>query len=337
MRASRLVAMLLTLQARGRVTATALAEACEVSIRTVYRDVDALCASGVPVVADRGPGGGFWLQDGYRTHLTGLTTSEVSTLLLAGLPGPMADLGLDDERASAERKVLAALPQKDASLARLTRDRILLDPVAWYQRAERPPLLTVVARAVWTSAQLVLRYRSWTRLSTHTVDPFGLVIKGGTWYLVARHRRGLTTYRVSQIESCTPTGVTAEVPADFDLATHWHTHVRAFEQSLHQGTATVRVGPSALSRIGRLGAEATDAVMAAEPDARGWRTATIPVEGVEHAVIELLGFGAQLEVLEPAALRRRVAQEVDRLSAAYGDARVVRRRRPRSTRPARSR
>lgn len=306
MRASRLLSILLTLQAQRTVTAEALAAQFEVSIRTIYRDIDELSASGIPVLADRGPGGGFQLADGYRTQLTGLTAPEASSLLLAGLPGPAADLGLTDALVSAERKVLAALPTAQAARALHSRHRVLLDPLDWYRRVERPAHLADVAAAVWAQTRLSVRYDGWTTTSTVVLDPLGLVIKAGVWYLVARRAQKIRTYKVSQIVECTRLTESFVMPESFHLADHWAHELVRFEKSLQRGAATIRVSSGALSRIERLGADAAGLIRAAPADRHGWRTATIPIEGLEHAAIEMLGFGPWIRVLAPPTLARRV-------------------------------
>lgn len=309
----------MTLQARGRVTAEALAAEFEVSLRTIYRDVDELSASGVPVIADRGPGGGFQLREGYRTHLTGLTPQEATTVLLAGLPGPAADLGLTDALMSAERKILAALPAQQSARALDVRQRVLLDPLDWYRRIERPRHLAAVAEALWSHARVSVQYESWTANTMQTLEPLGLVIKAGVWYLVARSRSRIRTYRVSRIQTCRVLPGTFEVPADFQLATHWAAELARFEQSLKRELATIAVGPRALSRVERLGADAAETIRAAAVDRRGWRTATIPIESTDHAAMELLGFGRNVRVISPPALRRtmgKLANAVRRLYSA---------------------
>lgn len=296
----------MTLQARGRVTAESLAADFEVSVRTIYRDIDELSGSGVPVVADRGPGGGFQLSEGYRTQLTGLSTAEASALLLAGMPGPAADLGLDSALASAERKFLAALPDAQAGRAIDARRRVLLDPLDWYRRVERPRFLSEIADAVWTETRVSVRYESWTTTRTHTLDPFGLVIKAGVWYVVARSNQSIRTFRVSQIHEVQPLDEPFAVPRTFNLARHWADEVARFEKGLQRERATIRVAPGAMSRIERLGADAAEAVRAAAPDRHGWRSAEIPTESLDHAAMELLGFGPFVRVVDPPALRRRV-------------------------------
>lgn len=306
MRASRLLSILMILQARGRATGESLAAEFEVSVRTIYRDVDELSAAGVPVEAERGPGGGFRLRAGYRTHLTGLTPDEAATLLLAGLPGAAADLGLGAAMASAERKMLAALPTGQAEHAHRTRQRVLLDPLDWYRRVERPRFLPDVAAALWNQARIAIHYESWKGLAARTLEPFGLVMKAGVWYLVARRNQTLRTYRVAQIVALRVLQERFDVPTTFELGTHWALELKRFESELRRGHATVRVSSAALSRIERLGADAADAVRAGAPDATGWRTVDVPIESVDHAALELLGFGPHVQVLAPQDLVLRL-------------------------------
>src|SRR5690349_6836194 len=161
MRASRLLSLLLLLQTRGRMTATELSRELEVSVRTVYRDVEALSSAGVPVYADRGPAGGYRLLDGYRTRLNGLTAEEAASLFLAGLPGPAAELGLAEVAAAAELKLLAALPPELRSQASRMRERFLLDVPGWYRDVDDVPFLGEVADAVWEGRRLRMLYRQW--------------------------------------------------------------------------------------------------------------------------------------------------------------------------------
>ena len=141
MRASRLLSLLLILQSRGRMTARELADEFEVSIRTIYRDMDALSASGVPVYADRGPDGGYSLLEGYRTQLTGMSAEEADSLALAGMPGSAAELGLGRVLAAAQLKVQAALPTELAERSRRIAERFHLDAPGWFREADHVPTL----------------------------------------------------------------------------------------------------------------------------------------------------------------------------------------------------
>ncbi len=202
MRADRLLSILLLLQTRGRITAGRLAEMLEVSERTIYRDLDALSAAGIPVYAERGPGGGCALTDGYRTNLTGLTETEIRTLFVPGVHGPLADLGLGRVLEDALLKLMAALPSVHRHDAQRVRQRLLLDAAGWFRGEEPVPYLHTVQEAIWQDRALMLTYRRPDGVNTERlVDPYGLVAKASIWYLVALDRAAaeMRVFRVSRI------------------------------------------------------------------------------------------------------------------------------------------
>jgi predicted DNA-binding transcriptional regulator YafY len=319
MQASRLLSILLLLQTRGRMTAQALADKFEVSVRTVYRDIDQLSAAGVPVYADRGRSGGFQLLDGYRTKLTGLTPSEAEALFLSGLPGPAADLGLGDAMAQAQLKLLAALPGRQG--AGHVAARFHLDPVGWFRGAERTDLLPTVAEAVWTAHRIRIRYESWTDTVDRELEPLGLTLKAGVWYLVAQAGGKPRTYRMAAIEALTVTDEAFERPAEFNLAAYWTAWTRDFEARIQRGQATLRVSPEGLRRLTHLGPAAVEMAQhtAGAPDAEGWVRVTIPIEidSLPHAAQEVLKLGVEAEILEPADLRGHMAAFAGQLSGLY--------------------
>src|SRR5437870_3876306 len=188
MRASRLVSVLLLLQSRGGQTAAELARELEVSVRTIHRDVDALSASGVPIYAERGPHGGIRLVEGYRTRLTGMTAEEAEALFLSGLPGPAAELGLGTAVAAAQLKVTAALPTELRSRASRLVERFHLDAGAWFSGNEPVPHLATVSEAVWASRRLEIAYRRDDGAVSRVLEPLGIVLKAGIWYLIAAPR-----------------------------------------------------------------------------------------------------------------------------------------------------
>lgn len=318
MRASRLLSLLLLLQSRGRMTARELADELEVSVRTVYRDVEALGASGVPVYADRGPAGGYRLVDGYRTRLTGLTAQEADSLFLAGMPGPAAELGLGAVVAAAQLKVLAALPPELRSRAGRVRERFHLDTPGWFRGAEEVPHLAVVADAVWRQRRVLVRYRRWSDSEvTRTVEPLGLVLKAGLWYLVARADDDLRTYRVSRVLEATVLDEGFERPAGFDLAEFWAGWSERFERRMYPMRVTVRLTPAGL-RSARvlLSLVASRALEDVEPTGE-WTTVEVPVESLHHALVDLVRLGPEAEVVAPPELRDRMKSTLAAMLAVY--------------------
>jgi len=328
MRASRLLSILLLLQARGRMTAEALASEFEVSVRTIYRDVDQLSAADVPIYADRGPSGGFQLLDGYRTRLTGLSPAEAETLSLAGLPGPAAQLGLADVLTAAQLKLSAALPERARANAGRIAARFHLDPVGWFRSADEAKLLPTIANAVWSEKCLDVHYRRAEGAVERRLQPLGLVLKAGVWYLVAQVGDQPRTYRVSNIIDLAVTEESFERLKDFDLTRFWVTSSRAFEVSVYHSSATLRVTARGLAKLGVLGSLVAQAAAetATPADADGWISVTIPIESVERAASGLIALGADAEVVEPAELRERLAATVQDLVRLYAPAQPTGRR-----------
>jgi predicted DNA-binding transcriptional regulator YafY len=321
MRASRLLSILLLLQTRGRMTADALAAEFEVSVRTIYRDIDQLSAAGVPVYADRGRAGGFQLMDGYRTRLTGLTDAEAETLFLGGLSGPAAQMGFSGAVTTMQLKLLAALPPERQAAAERLAGRFHLDPVGWYQNADEAERLPAIAQAVWNSRRMVVRYESWKGEVARTLEPLGLILKGGLWYLAARpaegRRREPRTYRVSNILQLTLAEATFERPAGFDLAAWWAETSRRFEAEIFTGEARLRLTAAGLKGLARLGAEQARIAAAAKPEADGRVEVVVPIESVEHAATDFLRLGPEAEVLAPPELRAAMAATARRLAALH--------------------
>ena len=231
MRASRLVSVLLLLQSRGGQTAAELARELEVSVRTIHRDVDALSASGVPIYADRGPHGGIRLVDGYRTRLTGMTADEAEGLFLAGLPGPAAELGLGTVVAAARLKVLAALPTELRGRASRLVERFHLDAAAWYHADESVPHLGSLSEAVWESQRVQIGYDRGDKTVDRILEPLGLVLKAGVWYLIAAADGQPRTYRVSRVTQRDRRSMSSSSGRRrFDLAAFWAESSAAYER-----------------------------------------------------------------------------------------------------------
>ena len=293
MRASRLLQVLMLLQANGRMSATRLAAEVGTSVRTIHRDLEELGASGVPIVAERGASGGFRLLEGWRTRLTGLTPVEAH--------------------------VLGSLPEAWQGDPRRVVARFHLDPVGWYRGPARVDHLNVVAHAVWDERRLAVRYESWKGVSERRIDPLGLVLKGGEWYLVAASAKGIASYKVANMLAVESTRDAFKRPPGFDLSRWWAESIQRFEAGLYRGTAMLRASPLGLKRLASLSDAVAKAVANAEdkPDRKGWRRVTIPIESVEHAATELLRVGAECEVLAPAELRRQLAASAAALGRLY--------------------
>lgn len=323
MRASRLLSILLLLQTRGRMTAQALAGELEVSVRTIYRDVEALHEAGVPLYGDAGRAGGYQLLDGYRTRLNGLNHHEAEAMFLAALPKAAAELGLGTVMATAQLKVKAALPPELADSASRLQQRFYLDAPGWYHDGDQSPHLAAVADAVWNQRRVHVRYRRWAEPTdiARTLDPYGIVLKSGRWYVVARAQGRVSTYRVNQILEIRPSGEAFERPEAFSLPEFWRAHITEFRKRLIQGDAVIRLSPRGRLRLEHLmPAGVVDAVEATgreDGERVGWLRATVPIESVSHAETEFLKFGADVEVLRPAELRDRLADTVSALAAMY--------------------
>lgn len=304
------------------MTAQELADELEVSVRTIYRDAEALGAAGVPVYADRGPAGGYQLLDGYRTRLTGLTVDEAQTLFLAGMPGPAAELGLGSVLAAAELKLLAALPTELGDRAARVRERFHLDAPGWFRTDEPTPHLALLADAVWHGRMIEIRYRRWKtpREVNRRLEPLGVVLKAGRWYLVARAGEHIRTYRAGAVLEATLLDETFDRPAEFDLTEFWRDWSQRYERGVYRDEALVRMTPAALELMAFVfppamarGARAA----AGPPDASGWLRTRVPIESVKHGHIELLKLGAEVEVLAPAELRARFAATATALADLY--------------------
>ena len=319
MRASRLLSILILLQMRGRLSADTLAREFEVSVRTIYRDIEQLSAAGVPVYAERGRAGGFALLDGYRTKLTGFTPVEAEALLLAGIGGAAADLGVGAEAAAAQLKLLASLPPDSGASAQRVASRIHLDPTRWYSRPENIDILPALASAVWNGTRIRVQYESWKQIVKRELDPLGLVLKGGVWYLVAAVKGQPRTYRASNIRGLDVLEAQIQRPARFNLARYWTAWAKDFETRLLRERAVVKLSSLGLMMLRDLSPAAAEAVDSAHRRRApsGWIKADIPIENIEYATLQLLRLGAEVEVIAPQALRAAIAKEAKRIVRLY--------------------
>lgn len=319
MRADRLVSLALLLQTRGRMPARALAAELEVSVRTVYRDITALNAAGVPVVAESGPNGGCWLLDGYRFPLRGLSAGEASALLLLGVPAVVAELGLADALAAAHRKVRAGTPGAPAL--------VHLDMPRWFHDAEPVPHLRTLAAAVRDGRQVRLGYRRGDRgvQTTREVSPLGLVNKAGVWYLVASGtaRSGdPAVFRAGRVASVQVLAGAAARPAGFDLAAFWERWSESFAEQLPKVEVRLRASAAALAVFPEVFGDPVRPVLdaAAPADPAGCTELTLTFEHETAAVQRLAGFGGEVEVLSPPVVRARLVATARDLLERYGQA-----------------
>ncbi|CEJ12540.1 HTH domain protein [bacterium YEK0313] len=323
MRASRLLSILTTLQARGQVTAPALAEALEVSVCTIYRDIDALSAAGVPVYAERGAEGGYRLVDGYRVRLNGLSPREAEALFLSGLGDAADDLGLGAAAAAAQTKLLAALPQDQRASAEQMRARFHLDAPGWFTDADRPAHLGPIADAVWRQRRLRIRYRSWKGEVERTVDPLGIVMKAGAWYVVGAVDGSVRTFRIGRVEALEVIAESFTRPAGFDLAAYWKASTERLDAELYPHVAVVRLSPLGLRILMSVSPPFVRAGLELDaPGAAGWRQGRLPVGPYRQAVYDLARLGPEVEVLQPAELRAGLADLLGRAAELYRPGRV---------------
>ena len=314
MKASRLLSILMILQARKHRTADQLAEELEVSPRTIHRDVDELSAAGVPIYAERGRQGGFRLLDGYQTRLTGLDADEASALMLSGIGTALDDLGLKDALSQTERKLMAALPEPSRAKAALVAQRFHLDPLGWYRQKEVTPFVTQIAKAVWADQRISIAYDSWKGPVQRDLDPIAIVLKAGLWYLIGRAET-LRVYRIANVRELNLRGEAFNRPADFDVSGFWADWTQKFETRIRSGRARLRVTSRGLNLLTNMGL--TPIEISPIKDRPELSNVELAVEDETSAVREILSLGAEVEVIGPAALRSAVQSEISRLAKKY--------------------
>ncbi|HXW45205.1 MAG TPA: WYL domain-containing protein [Streptosporangiaceae bacterium] len=328
MRASRLVAVLLLLQARGQMTAAGLAEELEVSVRTIQRDVEALSAAGVPVYSERGRDGGYRLMDGYRSRLTGLDSQEAQALVAFGATGAAQELGLGQAMLSARLKLAASLPAALRQEAQAAAERFHLDAPGWFATRRAPPHLETLAAGVFGDLVLTARHRGKTGPRQCRLEPLGLVLKAGTWYVVAKEGDTVRGYRADRFERVAVTGEQFSRPSGFVLSSFWTAWQAEFEAGLPVVTVLVRARPTSLPGLRRLVESVQPGTVSWDtgPDEGGWIRLALPFERLDYARTTLLGFGGGVEVLGPPELRAEMAAAAAALTALYRPSRHAEKR-----------
>jgi predicted DNA-binding transcriptional regulator YafY len=311
-RASRLVSTVMLLRSRERWTARELSEELGVSVRTVYRDVSELQLAGVPLWTESGPGGGVRLLAGWRNDLDALTVEEAAALTLSGVPAALGDLGLGAVALSARLKVRSTLPRELRSRAARVEERFHLDAPGWFHHPDDVAHLAEIAEAVWSARRLDVTYRRDPEPVRRRLDPLGLVLKAGTWYLVARHRATVRTYRIGRVLSCRTRDETFDRPEGFDLAAWWSGSSAEFDRSLLRTTCRLALSPAACRQLPHVtdtaaAARAVDGSLPWPGDDRPrWVVVDLECESDVVAAHQLVALGDGVEVLEPTAVRDRL-------------------------------
>ncbi len=314
MKSDRLLAALMLLQGSGRLSTRELAERLEISQRTAHRDMESLCAAGVPLIALRGAQGGWELEKGWRTQVPALDHAELEGLLMA----QTGTLGTTKLRAAAQRafdKLMAALPASSRSQAESMRQRLHFDPSGWWMRGEDLSMLPIVQDALSRDRKLTFLYtRGDGEMSTRTADPLGIVCKQSIWYLVARTPAGMRTFRVSRIRGAVVLTQPAERPANFDLAAHWKASTASMQDRAQPLTVTLALSPKGVSvmRGWRPIEPVTDlsTEYALECD---WLAFNVEFESYHHARFGILGLGSHALVLSPENLRNEIESEATQI------------------------
>jgi predicted DNA-binding transcriptional regulator YafY len=318
-RSDRLLATLLLLQTHGRLPAPEIARRLEVSVRTVQRDVEALSSAGVPVYCERGRRGGVALVEGYRTDVTGMTDDELRALVALGTSADGGALGT--ALASASRKLLAAVPDARREGVDRARRRLLVEHQGWRRAPEDLPALPALDAALVADERVRIHYATGDAAvaTWRTVDPYGLVSKAGTWYLIAAHRGRPKMYRVSRVREVAATGQPARRPDERDLAEVWSELRDRLQTSTEEVVARVLVDPAWAPTLRRVALAVLAGPWRQEGTAPDGREILVaPFRSLLAARAGLLGYGEAVEVLSPPALRAEMARAAGAVVALYG-------------------
>jgi predicted DNA-binding transcriptional regulator YafY len=317
MRAERLISILMALQRNPALTAGELASRVEVSIRTIFRDVDALSSMGVPVYTEPGRNGGIRLMEGYSSDLTGLSSGEAEALALIASPASMGVRELATPTRTALDKLAAAVPSMHQLRAQHARGRLLFDTKPWFRSMAASPFLDRLRVAIWKDECIRIAYeRSNREFRDYDVDPYALVVKVDTWYLIGRVKGETRVFRVSRLQTLEETQRTFVRDKAFDLQKFWYAWCERFEKN-PPNTFPVEIKTSAKARRHLL-ARGHWFRTAIEPlaNARGWQVVTLDMQMEDFALRLLFELGTEAEVIHPVKLRRKLRSMAERVLAA---------------------
>ncbi len=316
MKADRLVSLLLLLQSAQRRTARELAQRLEVSERTIYRDVDALSASGIPVYAERGADGGIALADGYRKALLHFGEEDIRALFVSGA-GVLVDLGLGANFDRALEKLRGGMSDMQRNAAEKARGRIHVDQRRWNQSDPPTEKLALLRRAVWDDRRIELIYEDRVRAqTTREIDPYGLVSKAGVWYLVAKTSDGFRSFRVDRIRELRELDERYERDGSFDLDAHWRETTMKLYETQGRYAVVVRIDAETIPMVTTY----WPTEPASDEDASILRV-MFPSE--DAAVNTLVSWGDSIVLIEPDALRARIVEHARKLIERYQDAAAI--------------
>jgi predicted DNA-binding transcriptional regulator YafY len=318
MRADRLLSILILLQTKGRLTARELAAELEVSERTIYRDMDALSTAGIPVYAERGPGGGCSLLDSYRTNLTGLTRDEVRALFMLSIPTPLVDLGVDQDLKAALLKLSASLPDIFRPEGIRAQQRIHLDASGWFHQPGSTQHIRTSQQALWEDRKIDLTYHlAFDAQVEHLVEPYGLVAKANLWYLVFSREGFVTALPLPDVLEAKISAEKYSIPAEFNLAKFWSAWCARYEANRPHYPVELRMKGELLHMLKLFRDPILPADLEGLQEDDGWSTLKLDLETFETARQRLLNFGGAVEIIKPVSLRKSLQDFAEQIQEIY--------------------
>jgi predicted DNA-binding transcriptional regulator YafY len=311
MRADRLLSLMLILQRGGKTTCAALAAELEVSRRTILRDVDALSYSGVPVLAEGGPGGGVWLRDDYRTSLTGLKDEELRALLLSSDGSLLGDLGWKEAYRASRLKLDASLPAASSSVAEIAQRRILIDSRWWWPQGSAADALPLLQACVLRDESVEFDYERYDGKAERVrAEAYALVAKSGAWYFIGKRRGELRCYRAARISGAAGTGKDFTREAGFDVRKWWPAHSEGFAREFSAYRCVLEIAEADLRLVGRMAPGRVSVLKPGKP-----LEVEVGVESEWYAGLVVLGLSGRCRIKEPEGLAASIRETAERVLA----------------------